>query len=79
MKLTPHERRMRICELCDGDERIQQMRVYFEPAMKFFDRFTRWLPFPLRNRLREYPGMGRFIHGRMLTLICENMKFMDEE
>ena len=79
MKLTPLERRNRIYEMLDSDPECAKMKAEYESARSRFTKLTDRLPERLRNLLWTYPGMGYFLHHRTLNLICEHMKFPDEE
>ena len=79
MKLTPLERRQRIHAIAEADPDYIQMNAEYEPARIWFEKVVTRLPNGLRNRLFTYPSMGYFMHHRMLTIICENMKFFDED
>lgn len=79
MKLTPLERRARIYSMAEADPDYTKMKAEYEPAKTWFEKVVGRLPKKLRNRLFTYPGMGYFMHHRMLTIICENMKFCDED
>ena len=78
MSLTPEERRERIYEMTKRDPEFQKMYKDYAPGKEWFIKTTDKLPKELSNKLWQYPGMGYFIHHRMLTLICEHMKFEDE-
>ena len=78
MKLTPDQRRKRIYALMSENPEFVRMQKAYLPAKAWFDKFTAALPRPLRNRLREYPGMMFFIHSRTIDTICKQMKFPDE-
>ena len=79
MKLTPMERRNRIYEMLESDPEYAKMKAEYESAKGRFTQLTDRLPKKLRNLLWTYPGMGYFLHHRMLNFICEHMKFRDEE
>ena len=79
MKLTPDQRRQRIYEMMGRNQDFIRMQEAYLPAKTWFDKFTAHLPRPLRNRLREYPGMMFFIHSRTIDTICKQMKFPDED
>ena len=79
MKLTPDQRRKRIYQMMDENQDFIRMQEAYTPAKAWFDKFTALLPRPLRNRLREYPGMMYFIHSRTIDTICKHMKFPDED
>ena len=79
MKLTPDQRRKRIYEMMAENQDFARMQEAYTPAKAWFDKFTAWLPSPLRNRLREYPGMMYFMHSRTIDIICKQMKFQDED
>lgn len=79
MNMTPMERRSRIYEIAEADEEYGQMLAEYEAAKDRFERFVNRLPRKLRNLLWSYPGMGYFLHHRMLTIICKNMIFPDEQ
>ena len=79
MKLTPEERRCRIYELMEMDVEYSRMKTEYEHGKTWFEKHVSKFPKMLRNKFWSYPGMGYFIHHRMLTIICRNMKFIDEE
>ena len=79
MKMTPEQRRKRIYELVEADSECRRIYSEFEPARTRFTKLTNFLPKRTRNLLWSFPGLGYFLHHRMLTLICRNMKFSDEE
>ena len=79
MKLTPDQRRKRIQKMIEEHPELLRMQEAYTPAKTWFDKFTALLPRPLRNRIREYPGMMFFIHSRTLDIICKQMKFPDED
>ena len=79
MKLTPSQRRKRIHEMMEKNQDFARMQAAYTPAKAWFDKFTALLPRPLRNRLREYPGMMFFMHSRTIDTICKQMKFPDED
>lgn len=79
MKLTPEERRQRMDEIASQDENWKKMMEEYLPAKKRFTKFVDRLPKPLRELLWRYPGMGYFLHHRMLNLVAEHMRFEDEE
>lgn len=79
MKLTPQQRRNRIMELARKDEEYRHMMEEYGPAKTRFEKFVDKLPLPVRNLLWSYPGMGYLLHGRILTLVCEHMRFPDED
>ena len=69
---------MRIFSMMAADEEYQKMQAEYEKEKRWFERFTERLPRRLRNRLWGYPGMFYLMHHRMLTRICEEMRFSDE-
>ena len=79
MKMTPEQRRKRIYELAEADSEYRKIYAEFEPAKDRFTKLTNLLPKRTRNLLWSYPGLGYFLHHRMLTVICQYMKFSDEE
>ena len=79
MKLTPLQRRQRILELVREDREYAEMRREYESAKSRFEKFVEKFPMPIRNLLWSYPGMGYLLHNRILTAICENMQFPDED
>ena len=79
MDTTALDRRRRIYELMDQDPEIQKMMVEYKQGRKWFERATRWMPPGLHSKWWNFPGMGYFIYHRVLTLVCENMRFPDEE
>ena len=72
------ERRKRLYELAESDPEYRRIRAEYEKAKEGFDRFTLTLPEQQRNLLQTCPGMGYFLHHRMLSIVCENMAFPDE-
>ena len=79
MILTPMERRERILELIASDEECRKMTTSLEDAKQRFEQHVSALPEDARQPLWEYPGMGYFLHNRVLKLICESMRFPDED
>ena len=79
MKLTPLQRRERLQRMADNDPEIRRMMEECEKGRAWFEKATRWMPPALHSKWWNFPGMGYLLHGRMLTLICENMRFCDEE
>lgn len=76
--MDPLERRRKIYEMAEADEEYRKMKAEYDRAQARFTRLTDHLPRRLRNLLWTYPGMGYFLHHRMLTLICETMSFPEE-
>ena len=79
MKLTPLERRKRIWNMVQADAEIQKMNREYEKGREWFVKATKWMPSRLHTKWWNFPGMSYFIHQRTITLICENMKFQDEQ
>ena len=79
MKLMPAQRRERIRQLAAEDPEIQKMKEDYDAGRTWFEKTTAWMPPRLHSRWWTFPGMAHLIHHRMLTLICENMRFRDEE
>ena len=79
MNMTPEQRRERIYEMAKSDSECCKMYEEFAQAKARFTKLTDLLPKRTRNLLWSYPGMGYFLHHRILTLICLHMKFSDEE
>ncbi|MBQ8239154.1 MAG: hypothetical protein IJZ39_13540 [Oscillospiraceae bacterium] len=79
MKLTPDQRRQRLLNIIAENPDFAGIKASLDPAKAWFDQFTARLPGPLRNRLREYPGMFYFLHQRMIDTVCKQMKFQDED
>ena len=79
MNLTPRQRRERIRQIADADPEIRKMRKEYEQGRAWFEKATKWMPPGLHSKWWNFPGMWHLIHHRMITLICENMKFQDEE
>ena len=77
--LTPEQRRARIHAMAEADPDYIRMKAEYEPGKKWFENVVGRLPRKLRNRLFIYPGMGYFMHHKMLNIICDNMKFCDED
>lgn len=78
MKLTPIQRRERISALVREDDECRKLFDEYTSAKERFIRFTDRLPRPVRELLWRYPGTGYFLHHRILTIVCENMRFEDE-
>lgn len=79
MKLAPTERRERILMLAEEDAEYCQIHSKATSAEICFTELTDSLPEKLRTFMWNYPGSLYFMHHRILTLICQNMKFIDEE
>ena len=79
MKLTPLERRKRIFEIAEADADYKEILTEYNKHKGRFDRFTDRLPKKFGLFLQSYPYTGYFLHAHMLTLICEHMKFSDED
>ena len=77
--MTDLERRKRIHELCQENEDYRIRKALYDEAHKKFTAFTDKLPPKFRNFLWSVPGTGYFVHHRMLDIICEAMRFPDEE
>ena len=77
--MTDMERRKRIHELCEQNEDYRVRKALYDEAYRKFAAFTDKLPRKLRNFLWSVPGTGYFLHHRMLDLICENMRFPEED
>ena len=77
--MTDLERRKRIYELCELNEDYCSWKVQYDEAYQKLTNFTDKLPKKLRNFLWMVPGYGYFVHHRMLNVICETMRFPDEE
>lgn len=76
--MDPVERRKRIDEMAQADAGFRRAREEYDRAKALFDQFALSLPEDQRNLLQAYPGMGYFLHHKMLNLICEHMRFEDE-
>ena len=76
--MTPMERRKKIGKLAEADGEYQKIKVKYNRARQLFDAFTLTLPEEDRNLLQTLPGMGCFLHSRMITLVTENMVFPEE-
>ena len=77
--MTELERRERIYELCEQNEDYRGWKQQYDEANRKFTKITDKLPKKLRNFLWSVPTMGYFVHHRMLNVICEYMRFPDEE
>ena len=77
--MTPDERRQRIYELTEADKDFQAMLAEYLSAKAWFEKHIRWIPAKLRSRLLSYPGMGHFLYHQLLNLVCQHMRFPDEE
>ena len=76
---TAEQRRQRIHELAEQDTQYRQMQAEYHAGKAWFDWITGFLPRNLRNRFWQYPGTEYFMHHRILTIICNHMKFIDED
>ncbi|MBR3972486.1 MAG: hypothetical protein IKJ99_00880 [Oscillospiraceae bacterium] len=79
MNLTPIERRERIRELIASDEECRKMTASLEEAKQRFEQYVSTLPAETRQLLWECPGMAYFLHNRILKLMCDAMRFPDED
>ena len=79
MKLTPTERRERIRQLAASDPEISKMKKEYDEGRAWFEKATASMSPKRHSQWWTFPGMAHFIHHRLLTLICENMKFNDED
>lgn len=79
MRLTPQERRQRIYDILNADEDCQKMGAEYEAGKLWFEKAIRWLPRKLRGKFWIYPGISHLLYHHILGIICENMKFTDEE
>lgn len=77
--MTDLERRTRIYELCEQNEDYRAWKGQYDAAYQKFTKFADKLPFKFRNFLWTLPTCGYFVHHRMLNVICEEMRFPDEE
>ena len=77
--MTDLERRKRIYELCEQNEDYRAWKVQYDEAYQKLTKFTDKLPLKLRNFFLRAPVCGYFAHHRMLNVICEAMRFPDEE
>lgn len=79
MKLTSADRLLRVLELAEADEEYQKMKAIYTPGKGWFEKVVNRLPRRLRDKFRTYPYMGYLMHNRVLLLVCEHMKFQDED
>ena len=79
MHLTPQERRKRIYDMLNADEDCQKMGAEYESGKQWFEKAVRWLPRRLRAKFWIYPGISHLLYHHIIGIICENMKFTDEE
>lgn len=79
MKLTPEQRRERIYEIAEADGDYRALKAEYGPGKALFEKTVDRMPKKLRDKLWVYPGTGYFLHHRMLNLICQHMKFKDED
>ena len=77
--MTDLERRKRIYELCEQNEDYRIWKKQYDEPHRKFTAFTDKLSPRLRNFLWSVPGSGYFVHHRMLDVICQSMRFPDEE
>ena len=76
--MTDMERRQRIYEICEQNKDYVACKAEYDKAYQKFTAFTDILPEKMRNFLWGVPGMGYFLHHRMLNIICEEMRFPGE-
>ena len=79
MKLTPAQRRERLHQMAEGDPEIRRMKKEYDEGRAWFEQATASMSPKRHSQWWTFPGMAHFIHHRLLTLICENMKFNDED
>ena len=79
MELNPLDRRFKIYQLMEADTEFCLIKEVCAEAEAVFTGVTERFPEDIRNTLWNYPGMGYLLHSRMLTIICEHMKFEDED
>ena len=78
MKLTPMQRRQRIADLMNADTDCSTLLAEYKDAQNQFIGLTDRLPKKRREFLWKFPGAGYFLHHRIISLICEHMRFPDE-
>lgn len=78
MRLTASERRQRILQISKSDPDGSKLWAEYENANRRFSAIADRLPAKLREFLWLLPGAGYFLHHRILTLVCENMRFPEE-
>ena len=65
--------------MAQADPEIQKMYKECEQAREWLVRATKWMPPGLHSKWWCFPGMSYLIHQRTIRLICENMRFDDEQ
>ena len=78
MKLTSIRRRQRLAELMESDPDGRRLLADYWAAEREINRIADRLPEKARTFLWKLPGTGYFLHHRVLTLVCEHMRFADE-
>lgn len=79
MKLTPDERRMRIYAKAMENQQCREFAREYEKAKALCQEYANTMPQEIHDVILGYPVMGYFLHHRLLDIICENMRFPDED
>lgn len=79
MKYTPEERRRKINVLIHQDRDCFHMDNEFWTEKEEFEKFVDKLPGFVRDRRNGYPTMCYMYHQRIMTLVCDQMRFPEEQ
>ena len=75
MTYTPEQRRRKLEELVRQDTDASELEREFFAEQEKFNRLVDRLPGFLRKRLFGYPTLLWLYHQRVVTLMCEEMRF----
>ena len=77
--MTGMERRKRIYEICEQNGDYKAWKAQYDEAHRRWESFTNILPYKIRVFLWDLPACGYFLHHRMLNVVCETMRFPEEQ
>jgi hypothetical protein len=76
--MTEMERRKRLLELVEADERCGEMLRECVSARADLEEYTKGLPKEQQEFLWHYPGAMYYLFHWTLNLVCKHMRFGDE-
>lgn len=79
MTYTPEQRRKKLCGLIAQDRDCAKLEKEYWTEHEKFARFTDKLPRWIRERLLGYPTLCYDYHQRIITLLCEELRFPEED
>ena len=79
MEYTPMERMHRLWELVRSDPECQACEKEMTQARQRLEAHTDRLPREEHGQYWEYPTCFGVFHGRLLELVCREMRFPEEE